>query len=86
MDIWLAILLIILTGAIFGFGGYKYGLEKGAKNREEKILQEFMMYVPLGRVGSVAQDLIDNDGYSENFPMLIVAPSKYNYLDGPDPE
>ena len=86
MDIWLYFVTMLLAAIGLAFASYRYGYKKGAKEREEKILKEFMIYVPLGRVGSVAQNLIEEDGYSENFPMMIVAPSKYNYLDGPDPE
>ncbi len=56
------------------------------KNREEQILQEFVSYIPLGSIGRIANELIEENGLSENFPMLVVMPDKYDYLEGIDPK
>jgi len=81
INVWIAVLLIIIIGAGCGFAGYKIGYKKGDEDRENQILQDFVSYIPLGRIGEIAEDLMENDGLSENFPMLVVMPDKYDYLE-----
>ena len=86
MDIWLAILLILLAALGCGFAGYKYGYKKGDEAREQQILQEFCSYIPIGNVGRIADELMEESGLSPNFPMLVIMPDKYDYLEGVDPK
>jgi len=66
--------------------GRRLGEKEGAKKREEEILREYVSYIPVGEIGRFASVLMEEDGLSEYYPMLVVRPDKYNYLDGPDPD
>ena len=77
---------IAIYAAAAGIFGWKFGYKRGNLDRKNEILQEYTTYVPLGNVGRIARELIEEDGLSENFPMLIIMPSKYDYLEGVDPE
>ena len=86
MNVWLSAVLMLFAGSLSGWICWKLGYKRGNVDRKNEILQEYTMYVPISRVGDVARELIEEDGLSENFPMLIISPSKYDYLDGVDPE
>lgn len=89
MNIWLAIGLIIGFSALSFYISYKIfyrkGFKKGEKFRENEILSEYCAYIPFGEVGDFVQELMDEHGYSENFPMLAIMPDKYDYLEGVEP-
>lgn len=86
MNICLAIVLIVLFSALSFFISYKIfyrkGFKKGEKFREDEILNEYCVYIPFGEVGDFVKELMEEDGYSEYFPMLVIMPDKYNYLEG----
>ena len=86
MNLWLAIGLIVLFSALSFFAAYKIfyrkGFKRGERFREDEILNEYCVYIPFGEVGDFAKELMEEDGYSENFPMLVIMPDKYNYLEG----
>lgn len=82
MQIWLAVLLIVIIGCAAGAAGYLLGLKKGKEDRKNQILREYTSYVPLGRVIHMAEEMMEEDGMSEDFPMLIIKPDKYDYLEG----
>ena len=82
MNVWLNIALWLVTG----FACWKLGYKRGNQDRKNEILQEYTVYVPICRIGEVARELMEEDGLSENFPMLIIMPSKYDYLEGVDSE
>ena len=66
--------------------GHKLGKKEGAQKREEEILKDYVTYIPVGEIGKFAAELMEEDGLSEFYPMLVVRPDKYNYLEGPDPD
>ena len=82
MDIWLVILIALIVGALFGFAGYKYGYKKGNLDRKNEILLEYTSYIPLGNVEQFAREMMEEEGLSENFPLLFIMPDKYDYLEG----
>ena len=84
MNVWLNIALLLFTGSAAGFACWKLGYKRGNQDRKNEILQEYTVYVPICRIGEVARELMEEDGLSENFPMLIIMPSKYDYLEGVD--
>ena len=86
MNVWMSVLSMLFAATAAGFFGWKFGYKRGNLDRKNEILQEYTTYVPLGNVGRIARELIEEDGLSENFPMLIIMPSKYDYLEGIDPE
>ena len=89
MNIWLAIGLIVLFSSLSFLISYKIfyrkGFKKGEKFREDEILSEYCAYIPFGEVGDFVKELMEEDGYSEYFPMLAIMPDKYNYLEGEVP-
>ena len=86
MNVWLNIVLLLFIGSAAGFACRKLGYKRGNQDRKNEILQEYTVYVPISRIGEVARELMEEDGLSENFPMLIIMPNKYDYLEGIDPE
>lgn len=66
--------------------GRKLGNKEGAKKKEEEILKDYVTYIPVGEIGKFAMELMEEEGLSEHYPMLVVRPDKYNYLEGPDPD
>ena len=90
MNIWLTIGLIIIISAVSSFITYKIfyqkGFTKGVKTREHEILDEYCVYYPLNEIGNLAQELMEKDGLSPNFPIMLIMPDKYNYVEGVIPE
>lgn len=86
MNLWFVIGLIILFSALSFYISYKIfyrkGFKKGERFREDEILNEYCVYIPFGEVGDFVQELMKEDGYSEHFPMLVIMPDKYNYIEG----
>lgn len=64
--------------------GRKLGKKEGAKKKEEEILKDYVTYIPVGEIGKFAMELMEEEGVSEFYPMPVVRPDKYNYLEGPD--
>lgn len=90
MDILLVVGLIVLFSALSFYTSYKIfyrkGFKRGEKFRENEILSEYCVYIPFGEVGDFVKELMEEDGYSENFPMLAIMPDKYDYLEGSIPQ
>ena len=82
MNIWLAVGLIFSVSAGCSCAAWILGRKHGEKAREEEILRDYLMYISVGEIGNVAEELMEEEGLSRNFPMLIVMPDKYDYLDG----
>ena len=86
MDIWLYFVTMLLAAIGLAYASYRYGYKKGDEAREQQILQEFCSYIPIGNVGRIADELMEESGLSPNFPMLVIMPDKYDYLEGVEPE
>ena len=82
MNLYLCIVLIVACSAASAYVTYKKGLRKGAKFREDEILNEYCVYIPVGEISELAKDLMEQDGYSENFPIMLIMPDKYDYIEG----
>lgn len=85
MNIYLAFGLIIITNAINHFMSFRKGFKKGELFREKEILNEYCAYIPVGEIGEMADELMEEDGYSENFPIMLIMPDKYDYIEGEVP-
>ena len=86
IDIWLAILLVIVCSGLTSFITYKIfykkGFRKGIKHREDEILNEYCMYAPIGELSQLAETLMTEDELPPTFPVMMIRPSMYNYVDG----
>ncbi len=79
IDIWLVVLLTVMFSALSGFDAWRLGRKKGAKLWDDNVLQDWVALIPVSRVGDYAAELMEENGYSEFFPLMIVQTDKYEY-------
>ncbi len=82
METWQAGIIISFFCAVSAFCFWHLGKRSGMKHREKEVVQDYFEYIPLGEIGEIAAGLMEKKGKPENYPIMVVMPTKYDYLDG----
>ena len=84
INIWLAVILILVISAGCAAAAFIFGKKKGAKEREKEILIDYVWYIPVKDLAEFAREAMEERGVEEDYPLLVIRSDKYDYIEGDD--
>lgn len=84
INIWLAVVLILVISVISAFVSYMIFYKKGKKDREKEILIDYVWYIPIKDLPDYAHELMEDKGVEGEWPLLVIRSDKYDYIEGDD--